>query len=74
MRNVKIRRIIRRRVDHDEGGVSVAGDVQAVVSANVGDAGAASSTRASSRQRIVQKHGRTTVHEGGSDSFTGRRP
>jgi hypothetical protein len=52
---MRIRKRINKRLDHDEDGVQVSGAVNAVVSVNVGEAG--SETRATSRQRIVQREG-----------------
>jgi hypothetical protein len=56
---MKIRKLINKRLEHDEDGVQVAAAVNAAVSANVNEPG--STTRASSRQRVVQRDGRTIV-------------
>jgi hypothetical protein len=56
---MKIRKLIHKRLKHDEAGVQVAAAVDAVVSANVNEPG--STTRASSRQTVVQREGRTVV-------------
>jgi hypothetical protein len=56
---MKVRRLIRKRLERQKDGVQVAAGVNAVVSANVNEPG--SSTRASSRQRVVQRNGRTIV-------------
>lgn len=58
---MRIRKIITKPGD-DHDGVHTSGGVQAVVSANVGST-RPSRTRVSSRQRIVQRDGRTEVHE-----------
>jgi len=47
------RKVIRKRIRHDKDGVHVVGDVNAVISTNVGRPGQSSSV--SSRQRIVQR-------------------
>ena len=47
------RKVIRKRIRHDKDGVHVVGDIDAVISTNVGRGGQASSV--SSRQRIVQR-------------------
>ena len=52
-----VRKVIRRRIRHEEGGVNVAADVDAVVSINTGESGQTSSTRVRSRRRIVQRSG-----------------
>ena len=48
-----VRRVIKKRIRHDKDGVHVVGDIDAVISANVGRGGSVSSV--SSRQRIVQR-------------------
>ena len=59
---MKIRKVIRKELDHDADGVHVAGAVNAVVAANVNESGD-SHTRVSSRQRIVQRKGKTTIDQ-----------
>jgi len=54
--------VLRKKLDSSEGGVHVAGGVNAVVAANVGEKGG-SHTSVSSRQRIVQRNGKTVVDE-----------
>ena len=56
---MKIRKVIQKKIDHQDEGVQVAGDVNAVVSANVNEPG--SKNHVSSRQskaRVVQRGGR----------------
>jgi hypothetical protein len=48
-----IRKVISRRIRRWAEGVDFAGDVDAVISANVGERG--STARTSTRQRIVQR-------------------
>ena len=50
---MNIRKIIEKRIRHSRDGVDVVGDVNAVVSANVGER--KSSASVSSRQRVVQR-------------------
>ena len=57
---MRILRVINRRFAKRGAGGSVAGAVNVVAAANVDEAGP-SSTRVSSRQRIVQRGGRTVV-------------
>jgi hypothetical protein len=57
---MNILKLINRRIRHQAGGVDAVGDINAVVSANVGERGR-SRTHVSSRQRIVQRSG--TRHE-----------
>ncbi len=59
---MKIKKIISKPFRHEDENVSAAGGVNAVVSANVNEPGS-SQTRVSSRQRIVQRNGRTEVFE-----------
>ena len=58
---MKIRKVVSQTFGHDDKDVNVAGSVNAVVSADVNEAD--SHTRVSSRQRIVQRNGRTEVFE-----------
>ena len=67
---MKLQSIISRRLRGSREGVDVAGDVNAVVSANVGELGP-SRTHVSSRQRIVQRSGRPAVAEGTTETAKG---
>ena len=58
---MKFKKVINERIDEKKDGVNVAGGVNAVISANVGESG--SKTSVSSRQRIVQRDGKTEVFE-----------
>jgi hypothetical protein len=58
---MNLSRIISKRIR----GKGLAADVNAVVSANVG--GGSRSTHVSSRQRVVQRSGRTVDEQGGND-------
>ena len=55
---MRIRKVINRKLDDKSG---VAGAVNAVVAANVGESH--QRTSVSSRQRVVQRSGRTVVDE-----------
>ncbi len=57
----KVRKTVRQKVEKHGDGVSFVAAVNAVVTGNVGEEGA-TSTSASSHQRIVQRSGRTVVH------------
>jgi hypothetical protein len=61
---MNIRKVIKRRLRREGDGMNVAADVNAVVSANVGERGR-SVSRTSSRQRtqVVQRSGKTVVSE-----------
>jgi hypothetical protein len=61
---MKIRKVLNKRIRRSGDGGEVVGDVNAVVSANVGEK-RPSSSHVSSRQRtrIVQRSGRTEVFE-----------
>lgn len=70
---MNIRKIINRRIRHEGDGVDVVGDVNAVISANVGERGG--SSHVSSKQRVVQRSGRTAVSESGTtEGGTGDPP
>jgi hypothetical protein len=58
---MKVRKLFKKSLRHEDDDVQMAGSVNAVVSANVNEPG--SRVRASSRQRqrIVQREGRTIV-------------
>jgi hypothetical protein len=60
---VKLQKIIEKAIRHTGDGSTVAGDVNAVVSANVGESG--SENRVSSRRRttVVQRSGQDGVSE-----------
>lgn len=59
---MRLKKVIRRVLDEHRDGVDVVGGVNAVVAVNDGEDGATTS-RVSSRQRIVQRDGETVVHE-----------
>lgn len=59
---MKVRKVVRKEIDHDSDGARVTGGVNAVIAANVNEPGP-NHTRVSSRQRIVQTSGKTTVTE-----------
>lgn len=67
---MRIRKVINRTIHSDEDGVQVAGAVNAVIAANVGEGGAAA-TAASSRQRIVQRSARRVRKGGGRNPGAG---
>jgi hypothetical protein len=56
---MRLSKLIQRRIRKHDRGVDLVGDVNAAISANVGERGATTST--SSSQRIVQRSGRTQV-------------
>ncbi len=58
---MKIRKVVSRTFDSEDKDVNVVGAVNATVSADVNEPD--SHTRVSSRQRIVQRNGRTEVFE-----------
>lgn len=59
---MRIRKRIKKRFEHDKDGVQVSAAVNAVVAANVNEAGA--NTQASSRQRVVQREGEKASEPG----------
>jgi len=68
---VKLRKVIRRRIRTDTDGVSAAGGIDAVVSANVNEPGTTRTT-VRSKTRIVQRGGRTEVFETDTDAGSGK--
>ncbi len=48
-----MRKVIRKRIRHDEDGVQVSGDLHATIATNVGQKG--TKTSVTSTQRIVQR-------------------
>jgi hypothetical protein len=50
---MRFHEVIRKRIEHESGGVSLAGVLSAAVTANVRESGAAR-TRVATRERIVQ--------------------
>jgi hypothetical protein len=68
---MKLRKVIQKRLRRDGDGVSVAGGLNAVVSASVNEPGR-SETSVHSRTRIVQRNGRTEVFETESDTGSGK--
>jgi hypothetical protein len=55
--DVNIRKVIRRRIRHHAEGVDFAGDINAVVAANVNEPGSVNRVSSSSSQRVVQRSG-----------------
>ena len=60
---MNLRKVIEKSFRREGRGTNVAGGVDAVVSANVGEPGSRSHLSSRSRRRIVQKGGRTIVDE-----------
>ena len=58
---MSIRKVIERRIRHRGNGVDIAGDVNAVVSANVGEPG--KSTHVSSKQTVKTSQSRVGADE-----------
>lgn len=56
-------KIIQRRIRRQGKGVNAVGDLNAVISANVNEGSSRSHVSTRSRQRIVQRSGRTEVKE-----------
>jgi hypothetical protein len=68
---VNIRKVIERRFRRHGKGVNAAGDVSAVISANVGQGSTRSHVSTRSHKRIVQRSGRTHVHDGSETTQEG---
>jgi hypothetical protein len=56
-------KIISKRIRREESGVQIAGDVNAVVSANVGERGSASRVSSKHSTRVVQRSGKRQADE-----------
>ena len=54
---MKFRKIISKRIRRDAEGVQIAGDVNAVVSANVGERSSSSQVSSKQQSRVVQRSG-----------------
>jgi hypothetical protein len=52
---MKFRKIISQRIRRDADGVQIAGDVNAVVSANVGERSSSSQVSSKQQSRVVQR-------------------
>lgn len=59
---MRIKKVFNKKLEGGEEGVSVAGGINAAVAANVNEPGP-TSTSVKTRQRIVQKNGKTVIHE-----------
>lgn len=68
---MKLRKVIQRHIAGEKDGVSVAGGLDAVVSANVNEPGT-TETSVRSHTRIVQRNGQTEVFETETDSGSGK--
>jgi hypothetical protein len=66
-----MRKVIRKRIRINRDGVNLVGDVNAVISANVGQDGATSTT--SSRQRVVQRSRSRVVASKSGEPRTSKR-
>jgi len=49
-----MRKVIRRRIRHDQDGVQISGDVQVVIATNIGEDDADAEATSTQRTRIVQ--------------------
>ena len=67
-----IRKLIERKIKEakDSPNTNVAGGVNAVVNANVGERGKRTHTSVSSKRRVVQRGGRTIVDENETTTST----
>lgn len=59
---VRTNRVIQKRIRRNEDGANVVGDINAAIAANTGESGT-SHSRVVSRQRIVQRSGKTEESE-----------
>jgi hypothetical protein len=68
---MKVRKIIDKAMRHRSGGSEIVGDVNAVVSANVGEKESRNVVSSRRRTRIVQRNGRTEISETTDDKPEG---
>lgn len=68
---MNVKKIIDKAVRHRGGGSEIVGDVNAVVSANVGEKGSRNAVSSRRRTRIVQRNGRTEISETTSEQREG---
>ena len=68
---MNVRKIINKAIRHQGAGTEVAGDVNAVVAANVGEKNSKTSVSSRRSTRIVQRSGRTEVAESTADHEKG---
>ena len=61
--NMKFRKVIDEPIAVDEDGVQIAGGLNAVIEANVGEADPTAHVSSKRKTRIVQRGGKTVVHE-----------
>lgn len=52
---MKVRKVIRKRIRHNQGGIQVNADVDGIIAANVGEQGSRTRVRSRSRRRIVRR-------------------
>jgi hypothetical protein len=64
---MKLSKIISKAIRHQGDSSQVAGDVNAVVHANVGEKGSKTSVSSRRSTRIVQRSGRTEISESSDD-------
>ncbi len=69
---MNIRKVINRHFRRTDDGVQAAADVNAVISANVGERGSVSQTSSRQRSRVVQRSGKTVVSETRQENREGR--
>lgn len=69
-----VRKVIKKRVNRSSGGISIAGGVDAVVTANVGEAGSVSMTSSVSRISAVQGNRRAQPDPGPPRPTEGKNP
>jgi hypothetical protein len=60
---MRINKVLSQTFRKATRGVNAAADVDAVISANVGESGKTNRTHVSSRKRVVQRSGRTVASE-----------
>jgi hypothetical protein len=56
---MRVRKVVQKRIRHEADGVNLAGDINAAFAANISEPGSQSHVRSSSRNRIVQRNGKT---------------
>ena len=68
---MNFRKVFSKKLRHEGEGVQVAGDLNAVVAANIGRKGSGSHVSSRQTTRIVQRSGETVVSESRSETNEG---
>jgi hypothetical protein len=68
---MRVRRVIKKQIEHHSDGLNVAGSINGAISANVNESGSNTQLRTRSSNRIIQRGGKTQIF---SDSQVDEQP